>query len=420
MAKTYPFYAPSGLLQTWSLNEGVDGCMRSPIAGLCIGLDKAAPEKKDKEAETLDKLPIERNAKASGYFKGALRQLIEERRIKAEAAAATVKSAPAQAKTSKPHTPNDKPPVPFDLQDIPASMRKLGWHKSAELMEQWFQGRLNYSRTKSDESKGFDQNGKPYASEFIETTRFTWEWLRKYGAVDKAFNAISAQDYLTSNKANASGQSAYTGMRANVLAAVARRRHLFMGTINSKEECGDDLMELHRRYQFQHYDLNILSYPNTDLGGSLGDFSIYAAIANIEVKRQDFAPHTATVTHVYLYVKDNFSFTDDPSGPSQYLGHWNKTGVVYAPLETATALAKKIPLFGKYVGEIPSGVWDRNPQGADFPVFMESDPDMVYYPAHNRDFLNWQMKHQRGGNIISFSDLKSVRLEQPIQFQIPN
>ena len=423
MPRTYPFYAPSGLWQDWSLHDGSDDCRRTPIAGLCIGLDKAAPKTKDtkaKEAEALDKLLIERNAKASGYFKGVLRQLIEEQRIKAEAAAATAKSAPAQSTTSKPVTPHGKTPVPFDIQDTPASMRKLGWHKSAELMEQWFRGQLNYSRSKNDESKGIDQRGKPYAVEFIETKRFTWEWLRKYGAVDNAFNAISAHDYLTSNKTNASGQSAYSEMRANVLAAVARRRPSFIGTIDAKEDYGADLMELHRRFQFQHYDLNILSYPNTDLGASLGDFSIYAAIANIEVKRQDFAPHTATVTHVYLYVKDNYAFTDDPSGPSRYLGHWNKTGVVYAPLETAAQLARKIPLFGKYVGEMSSGVWDLNPQGLDFPIFMESDPNLVYYPLRNRDFWNWQMKHQRGGNIMSFSDLKSIRLAQPIPFQIPN
>ena len=94
--------------------------------------------------------------------------------------------------------------------------------------------------------------------------------------------------------------------------------------------------------------------------------------------------------------------------------------MVYAPLETAAQLAQKIPLFGKYVGEMSSGVWDLNPQGLDFPIFMESDPNLVYYPLRNRDFWNWQMKHQRGGNIMSFSDLKSIRLAQPIPFQIPN
>jgi hypothetical protein len=42
----------------------------------------------------------------------------------------------------------------------------------------------------------------------------------------------------------------------------------------------------------------------------------------------------------------------------------------------------------------------------------------VYYPVRNRDFRNWQMQHQCGGNILSFSDLKLLRLEQPVSFTL--
>jgi hypothetical protein len=33
--------------------------------------------------------------------------------------------------------------------------------------------------------------------------------------------------------------------------------------------------------------------------------------------------------------------------------------------------------------------------------------------------MMWQTKHQQGGNIMVFSDLKLVRLVKPIQFVIP-
>lgn len=423
MTRTYPFYALTGFLQQWMLHEGSNGCVRSPIEGLSVSLDLTPPGMKtpaSKASDALEKLLIERNAKASGYFKGVLRQAIEENRIKKELVLSELKPTAASVKTAGPSAPKEKSPVQFDLHEIPAAMRKMGQRKSADLMDQWFSGRLNYSRSKSDESRGIDQDGRPYAPEFVEQQRFTWDWLRKYQAVDKAFSIISSRDYLTKNEVNASGRSAYSEMQSSVLGAVARRYGTFIGVIDTRQDCNDDLMELHRRHQFQHYDLKILSYPNTDLGAALGDFSVYAAIAYIKVERQDSSPHTAAVTHVYLYVKDNYSFTDDPARPSQYLGHWNRTGVVYAPLETLAELAKKIPFFGKYVGPVSSSVWDLNaPQGLDFPVYRESDPELLFYPVHNRDFFNWQMKHRRGGNIVSFSDLKLIRLDPPIRFQIP-
>jgi hypothetical protein len=347
--------------------------MRFTAVGLGVCLDRMPPGVKDsraENAETVEKLLIERNAKASGYFKGVLRQLIEERKIKAEVAGFGSTSAAASVDTPRLPASKSKPPVKFDLQEIPAAMRRMGQTKSAELMEQWFKGSLNYSRSKIDESKGIDQNGRPYAPEFIETRRFTWDWLRRYEAVDRAFNVIGSREYLTNNNPNGAGRSSYLEMRAAVLAAVARRHKTFIGTIDTRHDCNADLMELHRRYHFQHYDLKILSYPNTDLGSALGDFSVYAAIARIEVERRDLSPHIAAVTHVHLYVKDNYSFTDDPARPSQYLGHWNRTGVVYAPLETIAELAKKIPFFGRYVGSVDSDVWDLNaPQGLDFPVY---------------------------------------------------
>ena len=102
MSETYPFYALSGLLKTWMLHQGSAGCMRTTAVGLGVCLDRMPPGVKDSKAENaepVEKLLIERNAKASGYFKGVLRQLIEERRIKAEVAGFGSTSAAASVDT---------------------------------------------------------------------------------------------------------------------------------------------------------------------------------------------------------------------------------------------------------------------------------------------------------------------------------
>ncbi len=80
----------------------------------------------------------------------------------------------------------------------------------------------------------------------------------------------------------------------------------------------------------------------TDLTGSLAKFSIYVAIGNVLVSgdkyfKYDGKAGTKTycldpkvqITHVYVYIKDNYSFLDKKdSKKSQYLGHWNKTGAI--------------------------------------------------------------------------------------------
>lgn len=38
----------------------------------------------------------------------------------------------------------------------------------------------------------------------------------------------------------------------------------------------------------------------------------------------------------------------------------------------------------------------------------------VHYPIRNKDFRDWQMKHQRGGDLLLFSDITFIRLDKPI------
>ena len=151
----------------------------------------------------------------------------------------------------------------------------------------------------------------------------------------------------------------------------------------------------------------------------------HTAIAYAKVERQDFVPHTVTITHVYAYVKDNYSFSDAPGKASQYLGHWNKNGVIFSPATITVHLATYLRLLGARTEldyPIARSTTD-NPylDGTDAMLTL-GDPlkaEDVFYPARNRDFRNWQSKHQQGGNIMVFSDLKLIRLAKPIKFAIP-
>jgi hypothetical protein len=96
------------------------------------------------------------------------------------------------------------------------------------------------------------------------------------------------------------------------------------------------------------------------------------------------------VTHIYIYAKGAFNFTD-PAGESlQYLGHWNRKTVAIVPLqETLVLSAKK--------------------RWVDHPVFINrSEVDSnILYPVKNSDFRRWQSAHKQGGDFIIYTD-KSV------------
>lgn len=58
-----------------------------------------------------------------------------------------------------------------------------------------------------------------------------------------------------------------------------------------------------------------------------------------------------------------------------------------------------------------------NKEWVDGPVYQ--DPLRanfnVLYPVKNSDFRNWQLKHNRGGDYIIYTDWQPVRLSQPIK-----
>ena len=416
--------------KAWKLFECEQGCTRIDQEGVCLRMDRPPPA----PAAAAPSSPqgpvlVEASKQISNWFK----------------------SNPAAPVTPTP-PPEPKGPLlveawkeiqarstlkaeakgilaPFDIQDIPPAMDKiLGWPKSADLMRQFFAGDLNYSPTQKDEINAINQRGKYYAREFVETKRFTWKWLLGNAAVEKAYVLLTSPDRprLASNM--------YSGVAKRQIEKkiLPSANTKYMGQIDTLEECGGDVFELHRRFQFQNSPVSMFTvsdnFAHTDLGGSLGNFALYAAIAHAKVRREDFKQHTVTVTHVYVYAKDNYSFNDTPGEPSQYLGHWNKTGVIYAYLPSVVQLVRGAlsgTKAGKYLPEINSPELRTdasNPwfDGVDFVVQIGGHytPENIFYPVRNINFLNWQIKSQRGGNVLSFSDLKLIQLPSPIDFPI--
>ncbi|MBZ4241698.1 DUF6402 family protein, partial [Mycobacterium tuberculosis] len=68
------------------------------------------------------------------------------------------------------------------------------------------------------------------------------------------------------------------------------------------------------------------------------------------------------ITHVYVYIKDSYSFNDDSSSKSQYLGHWNKNGMVLSYVAAANDFFKSSNLN---VGNSTIEKWHYLPEGEE-------------------------------------------------------
>ena len=408
-------------VKEWKVFDGAQGCTPLDIESICLRTDKAPP-------------PLPPVAEPRGPEGPVLIEAWKQMKTwsASRAEAASVAAAKPPSKPKEPEGPllieawkeiqewrhgqkekRDRPTIPpFDIQDIPIAMEKIGWHKSSELMLQFFAGRLNYSKTTRDEANAIDQNDKFYASEFVETKRFTLRWLLGYAAVERAFQLLISPDFVRRDY-NMHNVHARHQMGEKI-GPYAQAK--FVGQIDTLAYCCGDIFELHRRFQFQHSPVSMFTFLHSDLGGSLGNFSLYAAVARARVFREDFKPATVAVTHVYVYAKDNYSFNDNPDEPSQYLGHWNKSGVIYVPIPSMVQAMHGL-LRGLPEVNTP---YNSFMDGLDFAVLLgdKLNEENTYYPVRNRDFRNWQTKFKRGGNILSFSDLKLIALETPVVYHI--
>ncbi|MGV2289830.1 DUF6402 family protein [Trinickia sp. YCB016] len=288
---------------------------------------------------------------------------------------------------------------PFDIQEIPGAMRKELMPVSAKLMERWFAGRLNYSPTDDEESLEIDQEGKPYPPDMYDMTTVKLDWVLRHERASAQYDALQRIERLTTPRAIEALRSKLAPHRSSY------------GTVDAMTLCNGDMKALHKNFQFQFagvestltqkFEQYITRYFHSngvpdDLTGALGSFNFYAAIGNANFNRD---ASRATISTIITYVKDNYTFTDKKGDPSQYLGHWNRRGVIIVPATGAAGIA---------------GI-----RWIDYPVAIGDVRvrDNVYYPVRNSSFREWQRRHHRGGDFVAYSDYRFIKLHQPIEIR---
>lgn len=387
------FYRSNNFMRSWSVQVG-----KICDQGIELSTNRAPPAMRDNpsvapaEKKTRD-VPFRRQANKDPYANvlgGAVKAagavsdaLIDFRQW--------LKTPPPEPKPLRQEPAKTVPP--FDIQEIPGAMRKVSMPLSADLMDKWFAGQLNYSPTSKDETKGINQHGMPYPPSMVDTTSVKIDWVLKFRRARKGLDELIAR--LETPAAR--------GVISRKLVQYRNRRDIWPWL-----ECRGDIALFHKNFQFQVAAVEgSLSQKLTqfvtqslfnegvpdDLTGALGSFNLYAAIsyAYFDHKRK-----SATVTHVSVYVRDNFTFTDDKGAASQYLGHWNRSHVAIVPAHEVAALAN--------IGWMDYSVVQGDVHAKD----------AVVYPVKNSDFRAWQLKHNQGGDFIIYTDRLNVKLAAPI------
>ncbi|WP_423369304.1 DUF6402 family protein [Burkholderia sp. LMG 32019] len=389
-----PYHKPNKLLWKWIRCEDDEGCRI--VRGLRLSMDRLPPIPDSKPAakETMRSRKTARPDPAMKMLDDIERMINTYSRFKKWL------DTPSAPKPPIPQPQKNGATVePFDIQEIPGAMRKLMMPVSAALMEKWFAGRLNYSPTVEDERNGINQDGVPYPPDMIDTTTVKLEWVLKYARAKEQF------DNLTSSAIYSNAASRV--MRDRLLPYKNRYPILSVSDV-----CGDDIQSIHRHFHVQYarvegtFEQKAWQYLKRliesdgipdDLTGALGSFNLYAAIERAEISLDGT---TAAVTHISVYVKDNYTFGSEPGEPSQYLGHWNARSVNLVPATLAASAA------GQPWIDYPVGVGDLRKK------------DNFLYPVRNQDFRAWQARHRRGGDFLIYSDRRIIRLQYPVYLSL--
>jgi hypothetical protein len=290
---------------------------------------------------------------------------------------------------------------PFDIQEIPDAMRREGMPIAAKLMERWFAGILNYAPTGDDLKAEINQKGEPYPSSMYDTTTIAMNWVLKFKRAEEKYLDLLANRI-------------HRKIALDKLKSALMPFRNINSSFNTWNVCKNDMSALHRHFTFQYVSVgsslsekiddfiesqfNRNGVPD-DLTGALGAFNLHAAPADVKI---EYPQREAVVSSIYVYVKDSYDFTDEPGSVSQYLGHWSSKGVIVVPYNGLTGKLNIPSLYLPY----PVARGDMRVKGN------------VYYPVHNKDFRQWAIRHQRGGDFIIFSDRVRYRLRTPIRIKL--
>jgi hypothetical protein len=407
----------------WQLFDDAQGCAPLQHDGLCLQMHKSPPAlpltaeqaRTKAVAAPVTKTPAPPPPPKKETAQVFLEWMIERREKKH-----------AQAQPQTQGKPQPTLPKPFDLYDIPAAMKSAGFTVSAQLAQKWLDGPAFTAYGTDDPGTAKERRYPPH---LVDHSTVSLGWLRGYPKIEQRYQALLRQ--LTSPNALRELRKNFT----KYLTTYPGLDH----DLSTREHSQSDWQALHEQFQFQLEPVGMLdtltdTLGMTDVTASLANFNFYAAVARAHIQTdvynryntptgtQHCMKSTVTVSHVWVYAKDRYSF-HDAGQSSQYLGHWNKKGVIVLPAAVAAsvgmaAAAAAIKPYWKegenLVNALRIELWNEKLAHLPVDIGKKMAEGEVYYPVRNRDYRQWRKVKQRGGDFLIMTEPKLIRLDQPI------
>ena len=393
-AEKIPYWKSNRFLHAFVEKTGDKGCIICDYTGIKLSMDRAPPPLRDQPP----KPKIRPIASVSGEKVYTFRTWLNKKppsEILPDLP--TVNELPVPEVVAREAVPHWMAAyTAFDLQDIPGAIRKLGMPKAAKMFDKWFSGKLNYSPTAQMSKYELNQDCHIYPPEMIDTKSISMDWVLGFERAKKEYGEL-IEDRIFNDNA--------LGVLRKKLIKYSRA-HEVLGF----RQCNYDIQMLHKEFQFQWVPVDgdlwqkIKQYLTREVVSRglpdeltfiLGSFNIYAAVNRV-IFSWEHGRRVATITHIYVYVKDGFSFTDEDGVVSQYLGHWNRKGMAVVAQQMA-------------INRLTNTAWSNSP------VFqVAGDGAGILHPVFNSDFRDWQLRHKQGGDYMIYTDLVSIFLRQPI------
>lgn len=334
----------------------------------------------------------------------------------------------------------------FKLRDIEQVMRNHGWKMGAKAQALWFTGKAYQLSERAKNASEDESMIDKVLNNAVEADFVDWEWLLSFTVVrEKLDHLLMTKETLISRNIYDPNMldyySQYPDVRHNIYSNPAKNSLIYnfksdkdMDSNTFGYRFGQEILQMykngkyifskemeniyfyHRYWQFQYIKVGDGGIEKPWTGDSIedwfaafGSFTLNVAPYEIEIFEIEKNVYKVNVLQIAIYARDSFDFNGN-----QYLGFWNKNGVVL-PMEENVRQALYLGANWFSINIFDIELNNEADYAFNKPLLKNGDNlnKDLYFPVNNSDYRRWRENSKRndptgigfGRDMILFSEV---------------
>lgn len=334
----------------------------------------------------------------------------------------------------------------FKLRDIEQVMRNHGWKMGAKAQALWFTGKAYQLSERAKNASEDESMIDKVLNNAVEADFVDWEWLLSFTVVrEKLDHLLMTKETLISRNIYDPNMldyySQYPDVRHNIYSNPAKNSLIYnfksdkdMDSNRFGYRFGQEILQMykngkyifskemeniyfyHRYWQFQYIKVGDGGIEKPWTGDSIedwfaafGSFTLNVAPYEIEIFEIEKNVYKVNVLQIAIYARDSFDFNGN-----QYLGFWNKNGVVL-PMEENVRQALYLGANWFSINIFDIELNNEADYAFNKPLLKNGDNlnKDLYFPVNNSDYRRWRENSKRndptgigfGRDMILFSEV---------------